>query len=119
MGTDGSWRKVWVTLLDLNRQFLNMSSVSLDGFHTIVRQGGQKVGYQRRKRAKTTNMLFITDTQGIPLACSSPMAGNHHDCFEILDSTNEIENTLKEATIDLDGLFMNADAAFNHLQLRE
>lgn len=118
-GRDGSWRKVWVVLLDFNRQYLDMSSISLDGSHTVARQGGEKVGYQPRKRAKTTNLLFLTDCQGIPLACSSPMAGNHHDCYQILNSMNQMDNILKEAHIDLEGIFMNADAGFDLKQLRQ
>jgi hypothetical protein len=33
-------------------------------------RGGEQVAYQGRKKRKTTNMLFLTDSQGIPLACS-------------------------------------------------
>ena len=40
---DGSWRQVWIALLKLNKQVLNMSSVSLDGSHTIAKQGGEMV----------------------------------------------------------------------------
>lgn len=110
---NGGWRRIWVTLLELNRQFLDMSSVSLDGSHTIARQGGQEVGYQRRKKAKTTNMLFLTDNQGVPLACSAPIAGNHHDCYEILDSMQVMNETFKEAKLSWEGIFMNADAGFD------
>jgi len=116
---DGSWRQVWIALLKLNKQLLNMSSVSLDGSHTIAKQGGEMVDYQGRKRAKTTNMLFLTDSQGIPLACSSPMAGNHHDCFDILTSMEHIEKVFAETSISLDGLFMNADAGFDNHTLRD
>lgn len=116
---DGSWRRVWTVLLTLNRRFLDMSSVSLDGSHTIARQGGQEVGYQKRKKAKTTNMLFISDAQGIPLACSAPMAGNHHDCYEILDSMQAMNQIFIEANLSWDGLFMNADAGFDCGTLRK
>jgi len=63
-------------------QLSTFKYVQLDSSHTIARQGGEKIGYQPRKRAKTTNLLFLTDCQGIPLAYSSPIAGNHHDCSD-------------------------------------
>jgi len=50
-----------------------MSNVLLNSSHTIPWQGGEN--YQFRKRTKTINLLFLTDCQGIPLACSSSMAG--------------------------------------------
>ncbi|NAW49930.1 hypothetical protein GNY06_00465 [Elizabethkingia argentiflava] len=36
-----------------------MSSVQLDGSHTPSRMGGEKLGYQGRKKAKTTNSIFL------------------------------------------------------------
>jgi transposase len=80
---DGSWKKLWTKLLYLNMTGLDMSSVQLDGSHTRTRMGGEAVGYQKRKSSKTTNMLFLTDREGMPLAASEPIAGNHHDLFEI------------------------------------
>ena len=41
-----------------------MSSVEIDGSHTPAKRGGQQVGYQGRKKANTTNMLFLTDPTG-------------------------------------------------------
>jgi len=115
----GDWRRVWIALLRLNKRFLNLSNVALDGSHTIAKQGGEAVKYQGRKKAKTTNMLFLTDAQGVLLACSEPMAGNHHDCFDILVSMRHMERIFDEAGIDLEGLFMNADAGFDNQVLRD
>lgn len=74
---------MWTQLLEMNRSKLDMSSVQLDGSHTPAKRGGQAVGYQGRKKSKTTNALFLTDKQGIPLAVSEPIDGNHNDLFEI------------------------------------
>lgn len=57
--------------------------MQLDGSHTRVKNGGQAVGYQGRKAAKTTTTLFLADNSGIMLACATPQAGNHHDLFAI------------------------------------
>jgi len=92
-----------------------MSSVEFEGSHTRAKQGGQQVGYQGRKKSKTTaaaaaNMLFLTDRQGLPLACSDPMSGEHHDLFDIEKSVSKMISTLHQANISTDGLFLNGDA---------
>ena len=96
-----------------------MSSTALDGSHTPAKRGGQATGYQGRKKAKTTNMIFLTDRQGLPLACSDPVSGNHNDLFEIEKSVSKITTTLSDSKIDLDGIFMNADAGFDSQNLRD
>ncbi|PRY30390.1 putative transposase of IS4/5 family DUF4096 [Spirosoma oryzae] len=68
---DGSWRRVWLNVRRLNKQFLNCSSIQLDGSHTPAKNGGEAVGYQGRKAAPTTNTLFMADNQGGMLACAA------------------------------------------------
>lgn len=116
---DGSWKRMWTNLLALNKAVLDMSSIQLDGSHTPVKRGGEQVAYQTRKKSKTTNALFITDRQGIPLAMSEPMAGNHHDLFEIEKNMRKIEADLADATICSKGLLMNGDAGFDAKTLRQ
>ena len=96
-----------------------MSSTQLDGTHTPSKRGGEAVAYQGRKKCKTTNMLIITDANGIPVACSDPIAGNHNDAFELKDHANEMFNHIKECNIATEGLFLNADAAFDTQDFRE
>ena len=60
-----------------------MSSVQLDGTHTPAKRGGEAVAYQGRKKCKTSNMLILSDSKGIPIACSDPVAGNHNDAFNL------------------------------------
>ena len=116
---DGSWYRMWTVILDLCRSWLDMSSVEFDGSHTPAKQGGQQVGYQGRKKAKTTNMLFLTDRQGLPLACSDPMSGEHHDVFEIEENVAKMVATLQRAGIATEGLFLNGDAGFDAQKMRE
>lgn len=116
---DGSWKKMWTGLLDKFRCFLNMSSVQLDGSHTPAKRGGQAVAYQGRKKCKTTNALFLTDKQGIPLAMSECISGNHNDLFEIEKSFTKIVADLKAASLNPNGLFMNADAGFDSKEYRK
>ena len=72
----GEWKSLWLQLLDKHRSELDMSSVDLDGSHTPAIRGGEEVGYQGRKKRKTTNALYLTDRKGLPLAMSVPKAGN-------------------------------------------
>ncbi len=69
---DGSFKRVWVNLLIENRKKLDLSSVQLDGSHTRCRLGGQSVGFQPRKMAKTTNSIFFSDNLGQILAFGNP-----------------------------------------------
>ena len=53
----GSWERAWSALLQKYRGVLDMSSVQLDGTHTPAKRGGQAVGYQGRKKCRTSNGL--------------------------------------------------------------
>lgn len=115
---DGSWERIWQYLLQKYKHLLDMSNIQLDGTHTPVKRGGQAVGYQGRKKAKTSNMLILTDNQGVPLACSDPIAGNHNDAFELVPTIGKMLNTIQLAGIATDGLFLNADAGFDTREFR-
>jgi transposase len=116
---DGSWKQVWINLLCEKKSYLDLSSASIDGSHTTALRGGESVAYQGRKKRKTTNALYFADNQGLPLSMSSPVAGNHHDLYEIETSLAEMFKTLTQAKISLDGLFVNADSGFDCKSFRE
>lgn len=116
---DGSWKRMWTRLISMNKSKLDMSSVQLDGSHTPAKRGGQAVAYQRRKKSKTTNALFLTDKQGIPLAMSQPIEGNHNDLFNIEYLFSKMIRDLEQAQLIINGLFLNADAGFDSLGFRE
>ena len=112
------WKSCWIELLKANKSKLDLSSGDLDGSHTTALRGGQEVGYQGRKKRKTTNAIFLTDRQGLPIAMSEPVSGNHNDLFDIEVQFEEVVGTLEEADICVDGLFINADAGFDSQKLR-
>jgi len=116
---NGCWKQVWIQLLTANRMHLDLSSIQLDGSHTLAKNGGQAVGYQGRKSAKTTNLLFLADNSGLPLALASPQQGQHHDLFEIQVLFTELCDLLQSAGINLGGLFLNADAGFDAVSMRQ
>lgn len=115
---DGSWKKVWVTLLKAQRHRLDLSCMQLDGSQTSCKKQGEHIGYQGRKKSRTTNALFLCDKEGQPLAMATPQAGNHNDLYNIQALFEELCSLLEEAGIDLRGVFMNADAGFDAEDLR-
>lgn len=116
---DGSIRKVWIELLKQQRKLLDLSCVQLDGSQTICKNGGECIGYQSRKAANSCNSLFLADNKGLMLACSCPVAGQHHDLYEIQQVFEELCALLKEAGIKTQGLFLNADAGFDSQLFRQ
>lgn len=115
----GCWRKIWVALLSSNLKYLDLSSIQFDGSHTPAKNGDDAVGYQGRKACNTTNALFIADNQGVMLAMSTPQEGQHHDLFQIQQLFDEICTILKEAGINLQDLFLNADPGFDSKEFRQ
>ena len=110
---DGSWERVWRYILNKYKHLLDMSSIQLDGTHTPVKRGGQAVAYQGRKKSKTSNMLILTDSRGMPLACSDPVEGNHNDAFDLVPTVEKMIGNIQSCEIATDGLFLNADAGFD------
>lgn len=116
---NGVWKSCWISLLEKHKSFLDLSSADLDGSHTPAVRGGEQVEYQGRKKRKTTNALYLTDRQGLPLAMSEPLAGNHNDLYEIEVQFEVVTATLRQANIPVEGLFLNADAGFDSKEFRE
>ena len=116
---DGSWQRLWIELLKKYRSCLDLSSMQLDGSHTLAKNGGTCVGYQKRKKAATTNLLFLADNQGILLACSEPISGEHNDLYQIKACFTNLCAVLQQAGINLEGIFLNADAGFDSKELRK
>jgi len=110
---DGSWERVWKYVLERHKALLDMSSVQLDGTHTPTKRGGQAVGYQGRKKGKTSNMLVLTDNQGIPLACSEAISGEHNDAYQLEQYVDKMFQSLRLSNIRTDWLFLNADSGFD------
>lgn len=115
---NGEWEFCWTKMLEKYKWFLDLASADLDGSHATSLRGGEEVAFQGRKKRKTTNSLYLSDRQGLPLALSNPIAGNHNDLYAIEKSSEELFSTLAEAKISTDGLFINADSGFDSKQFR-
>ncbi|WP_221412113.1 hypothetical protein [Dysgonomonas sp. ZJ279] len=73
---------------------MDSSVSSIDVSHTRSLCGGEQVEFQTRKMNKTTNTLYMTYNQCIPIAISSPISGNHHDLYQIGYHLNELYTTV-------------------------
>lgn len=87
--------------------------------HTPTKRGGEAVDYQGRKKCKTGNMLIITDSKGIPIACSDLILGNHNDAYELNNHVEQMIQSIESSNIKVDGLFLNADSVFDSKEFRE
>ncbi len=109
----GEWQASWHRILCRHKSIVDLSSGDIDGSHTPALRGGEGVAYQGRKSKKTTNALFLTDRNGLPLSMSPPVAGNHHDLYDIENNLEELFTGLEKAGIPVDGLFVNSDSGFD------
>lgn len=115
---NGVWKTCWINILERHKSKLDLSSVDLDGSHTPAIRGGEEVEYQGRKKRRTTNALYLSDRQGLPIAMSEPLAGNHNDLYNIEVQFEVVTATLEKANIPIEGLFLNADAGFDSKDFR-
>lgn len=110
---DGSLEKVWQGSILAIGDDLNLSELNLDGSHAIAKKGGESVAYQRRKRAKTTNILPITDGNGYLIASTRLVAGNRNDAFNLKAHLQQAFKSMKRLGLVIKGAYFNADKAFD------
>ena len=101
------------------RHLVDLSLSYVGGSHTPEVRGGESVEYQGRKKRKTTNSIYFTDRQVLPLAMSEPQKGNHTDFYEIKESVDGIAFQLNRCGFSLDGTFNNTDAGFDARSFRQ
>jgi transposase len=104
---------VWEASILTIQDDLDFSELNLDGSHAIAKKGGESVAYQGRKRAKTTNILPITDVNGYIVASTQPIAGNHNDAFNLKPHLQTAFKFMKRLGLVFQGAFFNADSAFD------
>lgn len=97
---------------------LNLSELNLDGSHAIAKKGGESVAYQGRKKAKTTNILPITDGHGFIIASTDLVAGNHNDAFNLKEHLQSAFRAIKGLGLNIRGAYFNADSAFDTREAR-
>lgn len=115
----GLFQKTQEALLVSNKKRIKTFVLNLDGTHTPAKKGGKAVGYQGRKKCRTTNLLIITNENGCPLVCSPALSGNRHDLFEIEKNAPKMLSSLRRILGDFNNTILNADAGFDTEKLRK
>ena len=110
---DGSLKKVFEGSILAILDELDLSEINLDGSHSMAKKGGESVAYQGRKKAKTSNILPLTDAQGYIVGLTHLLAGNHNDAFELKPSLQKAFKAAKRLGLDSKDACFNADSAFD------
>jgi hypothetical protein len=84
----------------------------------LQKGAGDQVGYQGRKKCKTSNMLIITDSRRVPISCINPVSGNHNDAHDLVKTVNKMILNIQKSNIRTDALFLNEDAGFDTTEFR-
>lgn len=98
---------------------MDLEQLNLDGSHAIAKKGGESVAYQGRKKAKTSNILPITDGKGYILASTGIVAGNHNDSFNLKPHLQAAFKSIKRLGLLIAGAYFNADMAFDTREARK
>jgi transposase len=96
----------------------DLSKLNLDGTHSYVKKAAESVGYQHRKKGKTSNVLILTDGSGIPLAAGGILSGNHNDLYNVVEQFAKMIKELNKCEIDVENSILNADKGFDSNKLR-
>ena len=112
-------KRVWQGSMSAIEPLLDLSELNLDGSHAVAKKGGESVAYQGRKKAKTTNILPITDANGFIIASTGLVAGNHNDAFNLKPHLQAAFRWLKEQGLSIRGAYFNADSAFDTQEARK
>lgn len=117
--SDGSLERVWQASILTVEEDLDLQQMNLDGSHAIAKKGGEKVAYQGRKRAKTSNILPMTDGHGYVVASTGILAGNHNDAFNLKGHLQDAFKSMKRLGLVIAGAVFNADSAFDTRDARK
>jgi transposase len=98
---------------------LDLSEINLDGSHSLAKKGGESVAYQGRKKAKTSNILPLSDKKGFILGVTQFLAGNHNDAYKLKASLQKAFKQLKQLGLKIEGSYFNADSAFDSKAARK
>jgi transposase len=110
---DGSLAKVFQNSVLMIQDKLDLSEINLDGSPTIAKKGGESVSYQGRKKAKTCNLLPLSEACGFIIGICHLLPGHHNDTFKLKAALARSFKAMKRLGLDINGAFFNADAGFD------
>jgi len=114
----GVFKSMFETFLEIQKDKLDTEKLNLDGTHTLVKKSAESSKYQFRKKGKTTNVLIMTDGNGIPIAIGDILKGNHNDLYRIVPQFSKMIHDLRRSDIYVNNSILNADKGFDSKQFR-
>ncbi len=112
------FKNMFDTALMFQECKLDTENLNLDGTHSLAKKAGEGIGYQHRKKGRTSNILVLTDGNGIPMALGNISSGNHHDLFQLVPQFSAMINELKNKGIHVENSVLNADKGFDSKSFR-
>lgn len=105
-------------LLYIKKDVLYTESLNLDGTHSIVKKAAESSAYQGRKKGRTSNLLVMTDGNGIAIGFSDIISGNHNDLYKVVPAFSSIISNIRRCEIDTQNSILNADKGFDSKAFR-
>ncbi|MDM8553811.1 hypothetical protein QUF75_03675 [Desulfococcaceae bacterium HSG7] len=90
---------------------MDLSEAGFDGTYSIAEKGGESVAYQGRKKAVTTDILPVTDSNGYVTGTIDLVAGCHNDSYNLKSDLRTLFKDMKKIGLVRTGTCFNADTA--------
>ena len=100
-------------VLQMQKDKLDMEKLNLDGTHSLVKKSAESVAFQHRKKARTSNILILTDGNGIPVASGGILCGNHNDLYQVVPQFSGMIKRLRSCGLCVENSILNADKGFD------
>ena len=114
----GVFKKMYQVYLSIQKDKLDTENLNLDGTHSYAKKACESVGYQYRKKGKTSNVSVMTDGHGIPIAIGGIQSGNHNDLYRIVPQFSEMIKSLNHCGIVVENSILNSNKGFDSNSLR-
>ena len=114
----GLFENLFKMHLLIKQDYLDLEKLNLDGTHSLAKTSGDGIGYQHRKKGRTSNVLILTEGRGIPISTGEIVSGNHNDLYGIVPQFSGMIKQLKQCGICVENSFMNADKGFDSKAFR-
>ncbi len=91
----------------------NLTEMQFNQHVLSTTKRGESVAYRGCKRAKTTNILPITDSHGFIIASTGLFAEKHDDAFNLKHHLQTAFKVMKQLGLVIEGAFFNAGIVFD------
>jgi len=115
----GIFEEVFNIIKERHHEQIDTCCLNLDGTQSLSKKGGEEVGYQMRKKGRTSNILVMTDSKGRPLEFGDVLSGNHNDQYNVVKQVKRMFQGLKACGLSFNKSYLNMDKGFDNQLLRK